>query len=237
MNDSSDDGQLHAMAKAAKDVLEAETLQALADEGYYSSTELKACEDDDIKAYVPVPEGNGRLEKAGCFSLKNFSHDPAADAYRCPAGELVQSDGRALGESQWPGRDPLCKPQSDLRRMPATGALSLPEGSLPDHRSLGTRRRSRTPSRADERRARTDAPPSALSSIPSARSNAVPAIDISWSAASTRCVGEWSLMALATTLPACSISSASSASLPAWQQPLQCGHTLSQLLLTAFYPF
>jgi transposase len=90
VNDSSDVGQLHAMAKAAKDVLEAETLQALADEGYYSSTELKACEDDDIKAYVPVPEGNGRLEKAGRFSLKNFSHDPAADAYRCPAGELLR---------------------------------------------------------------------------------------------------------------------------------------------------
>jgi len=90
VNDSSDVGQLHAMAKAAKDVLEAETLQALADEGYYSSTELKACEDDDIKAYVPVPEGNGRLEKVGRFSLKNFSHDPAADAYRCPAGELLR---------------------------------------------------------------------------------------------------------------------------------------------------
>ena len=90
VNDSSDVGQLHAMAKAAKDVLEAETLQALADEGYYSSTELKACEDDDIKAYVPVPEGNWRLEKVGRFSLKNFSHDPAADAYRCPAGELLR---------------------------------------------------------------------------------------------------------------------------------------------------
>ena len=90
VNDSSDVGQLHAMAKAAKDVLEAETLQALADEGYYSSTELKACEDDDIKAYVPVPEGNGRLEKVGRFSLKNFSHDPAAEAYRCPAGELLR---------------------------------------------------------------------------------------------------------------------------------------------------
>ena len=34
-------------------------------EGYYSSTELKACEDDGIKAYVPPPEGNGLLEKAG----------------------------------------------------------------------------------------------------------------------------------------------------------------------------
>jgi transposase len=90
VNDSSDVGQLHAMAKAAKDALEAEALQALADEGYYSSLELKACEDDGITAYVPVPEGNGRLEKKGRFSLKDFSYDPAANAYRCPAGELLR---------------------------------------------------------------------------------------------------------------------------------------------------
>jgi transposase len=90
VNDSSDVNQLHAMARAAKDALEVEALQALADEGYYSSLELKACEDDGITAYVPVPEGNGRLEKQGRFGLKNFSYDPAANAYRCPAGELLR---------------------------------------------------------------------------------------------------------------------------------------------------
>jgi transposase len=89
VNDSSDVGQLHAMSKAAKDALGADTLEALADEGYYSSTELKACEDDGITAYVPVPEGNGRLEKQGRFSLKKFIYDPAADVYRCPAGQLL----------------------------------------------------------------------------------------------------------------------------------------------------
>jgi transposase len=89
VNESSDVGQLHAMAKAAKDVLGAETLQALADEGYYSSLELKACEDDGIVAYVPVPEGNGRLEKQGRFSVKDFSYDGTTDAYRCPTGALL----------------------------------------------------------------------------------------------------------------------------------------------------
>jgi transposase len=90
VNDSSDVGQLHAMAKAATDALEAEALQVLADVGYYSSGELKACEDDGIVAYVPLPEGTGRLEKQGRFSLKDFSYDPTADAYRCPAGELLR---------------------------------------------------------------------------------------------------------------------------------------------------
>ena len=89
VNDSSDVGQLHAMAKAAKDVLEAEALQVLADEGYYSSLELKACEDDGIVAYVPVPEDR-QLKEKGRFSLKDFSYDPAANAYRCPAGKLLR---------------------------------------------------------------------------------------------------------------------------------------------------
>lgn len=95
VNDSSDVGQLHAVAKAAKDAFGAMTLQALADEGYYSSLELKACEDDGIIAYVPVPEGNGRLQKQDRFSLKDFSYDGPADAYRCPAGALLHpTEGR-----------------------------------------------------------------------------------------------------------------------------------------------
>jgi hypothetical protein len=85
----SDAGHLHALAKAAKEVLEAETLQVLADAGYYSSTDLKACEDDGIVAYVPPFEGNRMLEKQGRFSRKDFSYDAATDAYRCPTGELL----------------------------------------------------------------------------------------------------------------------------------------------------
>jgi transposase len=89
VNDSSDVNQLYPMAKAAKEDLAVETLQVLADEGYYSSVELKACEDDGITAYVPVPESNGRLEKQGRFDLKSFSYDAVADVYRCPADELL----------------------------------------------------------------------------------------------------------------------------------------------------
>ena len=115
VNDSSDVNQLHAMAKAATEALEAESLQVLADAGYYSSTELKACEDDGIVAYVPPPEGNGQVEKQGRFGLKNFSYDTAADAYRCPAGELLRpmpgrwpnTSGRV--EFRYASRSAICK--------------------------------------------------------------------------------------------------------------------------------
>jgi len=90
-----DAGHLHEMAQAAKEVLDAKALQVAADAGYYNSEDLKACEDDGIKAYVPMHEGNGKLEKEGRFSRKDFNYDASADAYRCPAGELLRpTDGR-----------------------------------------------------------------------------------------------------------------------------------------------
>jgi len=106
VNDSSDVGQLHSTAKAAKEALGAEALHALADEGYFSSLELKACEDNGITAYVPVPEGNGRTGKSGRFSLKDFSYDGVVDAYHCPAGRLLhRTEGRWKNTS---GRIELC---------------------------------------------------------------------------------------------------------------------------------
>jgi transposase len=112
---SSDAGHLHAVAKAAKDALEVETLQVLADAGYYRSADLKACEDDGIVAYVPPSEGNGLLESQGRFSRKDFSYDATADAYRCPAGELLRpTKGRWQNTSgrfeiRYLGRKQVCE--------------------------------------------------------------------------------------------------------------------------------
>jgi transposase len=86
----SDAGHLHVMAKAAKETLGVETLQVLADAGYSSSADLKACEDDGIEAYVPLNEGNGKLEQQGRFTRTDFSYDASADVYRCPAGEVLR---------------------------------------------------------------------------------------------------------------------------------------------------
>jgi transposase len=115
VNDSSDVNQLHAMARAAKEALDAEALQVLADEGYYSSAELKACEDDGITAYVPPFEGNGLPEKAGRFGLKKFGYDSAANVYTCPAGQSLRPmkgrwtnlSGRV--EIRYASRGPTCR--------------------------------------------------------------------------------------------------------------------------------
>jgi transposase len=90
VNDGNDTGQLHPMAKAAKQALGVETLQAVADVGYYNSGALKACEDDRIVAYVPQPDKAGRLAAQGRISHEAFIYDVAADAYRCPGGSWLR---------------------------------------------------------------------------------------------------------------------------------------------------
>ena len=90
VNDGNDTGQLYEMAKAAKDVLGAKTLRALADAGYYNGATLKECEDDGIVAYVPQAVRTGRLAAQGRFCHDDFAYDVDADAYRCPGGALLR---------------------------------------------------------------------------------------------------------------------------------------------------
>jgi transposase len=90
VNDGNDTGQLYAMAKAAKEELGAETLQVVADVGYYNGAALKECEDDGITAYVPLPDRTGRLEKQGRYSHEDFVYEAEVGAYRCPGGALLQ---------------------------------------------------------------------------------------------------------------------------------------------------
>jgi transposase len=100
VNDGNDTGQLHAMAKAAKEELGVTTLTALADTGYYNGTELKACEDDGIVAYVPQAKRTARLEAQGRMSHEEFVYDAETDVYRCPAGQvLTPSEGRKTNTS------------------------------------------------------------------------------------------------------------------------------------------
>jgi transposase len=90
VNDGNDTGQLYHVAKAAKEALGTETLQVLADAGYYNSDALKNCEEDGIVTYVPPPERTGRLAAQGRFCLNDFVYVAAEDAYRCPAGALLK---------------------------------------------------------------------------------------------------------------------------------------------------
>jgi transposase len=100
-NSGSDRAQLANMAMQAKAVLGVDKLEAVADRGYYSGEEIKACEDAAIAVTLPKPATSG-MEAKGQFGKHDFVYLADDDAYRCPAGEVLDyhsatvDDGRAI---------------------------------------------------------------------------------------------------------------------------------------------
>ena len=76
------------MAKEAKAALGAETLNAVADRGYYNGEEILACEQAGITAILPKPMTSG-AKADGRFGKQDFVYRPEEDVYRCPAGETL----------------------------------------------------------------------------------------------------------------------------------------------------
>jgi hypothetical protein len=74
------------MALAAKSLLEVDQVTVFADRGYYSGKELKACEDNDIVAYVPTTATSPN-KALGLFDRSEFKYIAEDDEYECPAGE------------------------------------------------------------------------------------------------------------------------------------------------------
>jgi len=87
-NVGSDRHQLKKMAEAAREALGTENLTAIADRGYYSGEEMKACDDAGIVPLIPknftsTSRADGRYDKS------DFVYIHRRDAYRCPAGEYA----------------------------------------------------------------------------------------------------------------------------------------------------
>jgi transposase len=84
-NNGSDRSQLSAIALAAREAMGKRRLKAIADRGYYSGPELKACEDAGVTALVPKPmTSNARA--VGRFDKTDFIYIARSDEYQCPAG-------------------------------------------------------------------------------------------------------------------------------------------------------
>ena len=79
---------LTTMALKAQEAMGVETLEVVADRGYYKSQELKASEDAGLITYVP--KSYTSTNKAhGLFDRSAFLYLPEEDAYQCPAGERL----------------------------------------------------------------------------------------------------------------------------------------------------
>jgi transposase len=88
-NSGSDRAQLANVAKQAKAVLQTETLDAVADRGYFNSPEILACHEADITVTLPKPLTSG-AKSQGRFGKQDFVYLPTEDVYRCPAGERLK---------------------------------------------------------------------------------------------------------------------------------------------------
>ena len=100
-NVGTDRHQLANMAGQARDEMAVETLEVVADRGYYDGEEIRACEEADITVTLPKPMTSG-AKAAGRFGKQDFVYVAADDVYRCPAGERLTyhytnvEDGKTL---------------------------------------------------------------------------------------------------------------------------------------------
>src|SRR6202795_1000677 len=83
-----DRDQLSTMAGQAKAAMGVEALDVLADRGYFSGQEVRACEPLGVTPYVPKPLTSGS-KAAGRFAKQDFVYIPDEDAYRCPADQRL----------------------------------------------------------------------------------------------------------------------------------------------------
>jgi transposase len=87
-NVGSDRSQLAHVAKETKATLETESLDVVADRGYFNSKEILACEEAGITVTLPKPmTSNSKAE--GRFGKQDFRYVAEEDVYICPAGERL----------------------------------------------------------------------------------------------------------------------------------------------------
>jgi len=88
-NECNDMNQLNSMAVRAKAMLEVDSLEVVADAGYYNSQEIKDCTGQDIVPYIPQTNSSTN-KKAGLYTKEDFRYDGENDCYWCPAGEALR---------------------------------------------------------------------------------------------------------------------------------------------------
>jgi hypothetical protein len=111
-NAGSDRAQLSPMAQAAREAMGKKRLRALADRGYFSGPQIKACTDAGIAVVLPKPTtSNAKAE--GRFDKADFIYIARADEYECPAGQraifrmVTEERGMTL-RRYWSSACPKC---------------------------------------------------------------------------------------------------------------------------------
>jgi transposase/IS5 family transposase len=83
-----DMGLLTETAEPAKEILGVETIDVVADKGYFKIEDIEACEKAGMQPYVPRPQRGPSVRK-GLFRKDEFKYDPETDSFTCPAGQRL----------------------------------------------------------------------------------------------------------------------------------------------------
>jgi hypothetical protein len=85
-NEATDVRQLGSMAIQAKENLQIEKAEVLADAGYYNNAEVAACLERGLTPYVPKADTSANSAQ-GLFGKSRFRFDAAKDVYICPGNQ------------------------------------------------------------------------------------------------------------------------------------------------------
>ena len=88
-----DDYALADMGIGAKEHLQVKNLNALADKGYHTGSELKRSRRSGIRTYVSTPKNPSSLKK-GKYAKEYFIYNKSTDSYTCPAGKVLTTNGQ-----------------------------------------------------------------------------------------------------------------------------------------------
>jgi transposase len=83
-----DMGLLTETAEPAKEILGVETIDVVADMGYFKIEDIEACEKAHMVPYVPRPQRGPSVRK-GLFRKDEFKYDAETDSMICPAGQRL----------------------------------------------------------------------------------------------------------------------------------------------------
>ncbi len=100
--DVNDTKALAVMVEKAKENI-GDVKNVLADKGYHSGRELKACEELGVTTFIS-PKQSSSIKKNPDFAMESFKYDKQEDTYTCPAGELMHTNGKWYNKTLKNGR-------------------------------------------------------------------------------------------------------------------------------------
>ena len=83
---------LSPMVKLAQENMGVERVQVLADKGYQTGSQIKACEQLNATTFVS-PKASAVNKRLNVFPTEAFKYHPGTDTYRCPNQQILRSNG------------------------------------------------------------------------------------------------------------------------------------------------